>query len=209
MKPPPMSAGKRKSAFYDSPMKKKSKTKSNSYGGQQAQRRVSGPRYVVMRYKALGGSIDLSGQNLVASAGVLEISGTSAYSLNESIRIHHVRVLGKPPQGATDITEVAVEFTGGGNRGDNDRVVNSSNNPNIAPRLYVRPSRFATASDWVNNQVTDNMCSISCPAGSIVEIGMMVTAPEEGQNLTSFTIANGSAGRFNYLRPSNQLSVIA
>ena len=204
-------AGKRK-ITSSSPMSGSrlgKRSKSNSFGGQLTQRRVSGPRYVVMRYKALGGSIDLSGQNLVASAGVLEISATSAYALNESIRIHHVRVLGKPPQGATDITEVAVEFTGGGNRGDNDRVVNSSNNPNIAPRVYVRPSRYATASDWVNNNVTDNMCSISCPAGSIVEIGMMVTSPEEGQTLSTVSISGGTGGVFNYLKPSNQLEVIA
>jgi len=204
---PPL-AGKRKtSAFHDSPMKKK--PKAASYSGQQAQRRVSGPRYMLMRYKALGGLITLPAQNLVYSCGIVETNQTNAYSLNESIRIHHIRVLGKPPQGATDISEVAVEFAGGDNRGDNDRVVNSSNNPNIAPRLYVKPSRYATASDWVNHGVTSTMATIQAPAGSIIEIGMMVTGYEEGSTMKALTVSGGSAGRFNYLRPSNQLEVIA
>jgi len=204
-------AGKRKitssSPLSGSPLGKRSKSK--TFGGQQAQRRVSGPRYMLQRYKALGGLITLPAQNLVYSCGIVETNTTNAYSLNECIRIHHIRVLGKPPQGATDIAEVAVEFAGGNNRGDNDRVVNSSNNPNIAPRLYVKPSRYSTASDWVNHGVTDSMATIQAPAGSIVEIGLMVTGYEEGTTMKSLTVSGGAPGRFNYLRPSNQLEVIA
>ena len=63
-------AGKRKitssSPLSGSRLGMGKRSKSNSFGGQLTQRRVSGPRYVLMRYKALGGAIQLSGQDLVA-----------------------------------------------------------------------------------------------------------------------------------------------
>lgn len=178
--------------------------------GQQVQRRVSGPMYKVFRFKVLAeNKIDLSGQSLVAAAGIVEFSATVARFINDCIRVHHVRILGKPPQGASDIAAVSVEFSGGLNRGDNDRVVNSSNNPNIAPRVYAKPSRYSTASDWVNQSVTDTLVSFTAPIGSIVEIGMHVTGPEDGQALQTVSITGGTLGRFNYLRPSTDLAVIA
>ena len=182
----------------------------SSASGQQVQRRVSGPVYKVFRFKVLAANrIALSGQSLVAAAGIVEFSTTVARYVNDCIRVHHIRILGKPPQGASDISAVSVEFGGGNNRGDNDRVVNSSNNPNIAPRVYVKPSRYSTASDWVNANVTDDIVYFTAPIGSIVEIGMHVTGPEDGTTLGTVSISGGSIGRFNYLRPSTDLAVIA
>lgn len=199
-------AGKRPASAMYGPAKK---SKTIAYG-QQRQRRISGPHYKLFRYKVNAtGVYNISGDRLVAACGIVETSATNAYRLKESVRITHVRILGKPPQGSTDIAEVAVEFAGGSNRGDNDRVVNSSNNPNIAPRVYAKPSKYATASDWINGNVTDTMFKVDVNAGSILEIGLSVMDPEDGQALGSVTISGGTPGNFNYLSLDTNLVVIA
>lgn len=173
------------------------------------QRRISGPTYMKLRF-TVGAetSISLSPADLLSSCGVITYSGTQSYRIYEAIRVQYAKIIGAPPS-ANNLNTVRLEFLGGDNRGANDLLINTSNNPQVSPMVYGKPSRYATASDWANSAVTNGFIVILAPVNSVLEIGVWVNR-YENQNPVSIQTGSGfTPGQFRYIAPSTNLSMIA
>lgn len=180
-----------------------------SQSGAMRQRRVSGPVYMKLRYQVLSETqVGISPAELLSACGVICTSTTSAARIFEAVRVHYAKIYGAPPT-AGNTTTARMEFLGGNNRGANDLLINTSNNPQVCPMIYGKPSRYATASDWANSSVADNFILALAPANSIIEIGVWVNRYENG-NAVSVQAATGlTVGEFRYLAPDTNLAIIA
>lgn len=167
------------------------------------QRHISGPTFHKIRIGVTQtGTFNFRGDYLLAAAGVVSTSTGSAYTLNESARVTYCRVIGVPPT-AGSISTVKLEFQGGNTSvtGSRDLIVNSSNNPITAPTIYAKPKPTSQSSSWFNNSVFGNLISVEAPTNTIIEIGMLVMAPEQGHNLSVTTVVGTPfAGNYRFYR---------
>lgn len=178
-------------------------TNSTSGAGQLSQRHISGPTFHKIRIQVTQtGTFNFRGDYLLAAAGVVSTSTGSAYTLNESARVTYCRVIGVPPATGA-ISTVKLEFQGGNTSvtGSRDLIVNSSNNPITAPTIYAKPKATSQSSNWFNNSVFGNLISVEAPTNTIIEIGLLVMAPEQGHNLAVTTVVGTPfAGNYRFYR---------
>lgn len=179
-----------------------------STNGAMRQRRISGPVYQKLRFRVTSESqVNISPADLLSSCGVVAFSSGSAYRIFEAIRVQYAKIYGAPPA-AGDSNTIKLEFLGGENRGANDLLINTSNNPNVCPMIYGKPSRYATASDWANAGVTSSFITLLAPVNSILEVGVWVNRYED-TNSCSVQTGSFTAGQFRYIAPDTQLQMIA
>lgn len=165
-----------------------------------------------MRFKVVSDSqISISPSDLLASAGCITKSSTEAYRIFEAVRIKYAKLVGAPPT-AGNTSTVKMEFLGGNNRTNNDLLINTSNNPQICPSVYGKPSRYADASDWGNaGLVGQSFLTLLAPTNSILEIGVMLNRYEDNNEVSVFTVGlpTFTAGQFQYVVPDAGLEILA
>lgn len=177
--------------------------------GALRQRRISGPVYMKLRYRVTEeNQIAISPADLLSACGCIAYSGTQAYRIFEAIRVQYAKLVGTPPTSG-NINTVRMEFVGGENRGNNNEMINSSNNSLVAPQLYGKPSRYSTASDWANSAVTASFIAAIAPVNSILEVGVWVNKYESNNDCSIQTGTGFTPGKFYYISPDANLEPIA
>lgn len=181
----------------------------NLQSGVQAQRNLRPARYILIRYRFDNAiSSAFSPFTLIQGAGCFSINTTQAKAIGESLRIHHVKLIGAPPS-AGSATEVAVEFRSGDQHAPAQPFTNSSNNTNVNPTVYVKPPKFSDSADWQLGTKTDQLLYVAGPTNTIMEIGMWVRNHANGGAGTTFvTPSTVNADYVYYFPPNANITII-
>lgn len=174
-----------------------------------SQRNISGPRFIKLRYAVnFTGTISVDGIDILGACGAMSISTSQASTIYTRARIHYVSLIGTPPQPG-QINEAKLEFGTSHNSQamSRDVIVNSSNNPNVGPKLYAKPRTGVPASDWFSSALP-NIMSINAPINSILEIGVSVMDYEPGATTQYFTGSFTSAGIYLKKSPDTNLQLL-
>lgn len=173
------------------------------------QRNISGPRFMKIRYGVnFTGIISVDGIDLIGACGAISISSTVAATLFTRAKIHYATLIGTPPQPG-QINEAKMEFGSGAfaSTASRDIICNSSNNPNVGPKLYGKPRKGTPASDFFSTSTT-NILSIRAPINSILEIGISVVDYEPGVTASTYAGSFGSAGIYHKKSPDTNLQLL-
>lgn len=173
------------------------------------QRNISGPRFIKLRYAVnFTGTISVDGIDILGACGAMSISTSQAATIYTRARLHYVNIVGTPPS-AGQINEAKMEFgTGGATQTmSRDVIVNSSNNPNVGPKVHGKP-RFGTPAHDFFSAALPNILSIQAPINSILEIGVSVMDYEPGATVQLFSGSFSSAGIFVKKSPDTNLQLL-
>lgn len=158
--------------------------------GTLVQRHVSGPTFHKLRMQTTAaGTFTFRGDYLLAGCGVVSTAVNTALILNKAARVTYCKVIGAPPI-AGQISTARLEFAGGNNSttSSRDLIVNSSNNPITGPTCYGVPKPTSQSSDYFDNSTFGPLVQVEVGANAIIEIGLMVMKPEQGETLGTATV---------------------
>lgn len=175
-----------------------------------AQRNMSGPRFMKVRYSVNStGTISIDGVDLIAACGSVTLSTTAAATIYTRAKIMYCSLIGTPPT-AGQINEAKLEF-GFANfsvQSSRDLMVNSSNNPNVGPKIYGKPRKGTPAGEFFSS-TTANLISLTAPINSIVEVGLQVVDYEPGATVQTYTGSFTSSGTYLKRSPDTDLTLIS
>lgn len=154
-------------------------------------------------------TISLDGIDLIAACGSITLSTTAAATIYTRAKILYASLIGSPPL-AGQINEAKMEF-GYANfsvQSSRDLIVNSSNNPNVGPKIYAKPRKGVPAGEFFS-PTTANLISLTAPVNSILEVGLQVVDYEPGVSVQTYTGSFTSSGTYLKRSPDTDLTLIS
>lgn len=188
---------------------KRTKSRAKIANSGLMQRSVSGPRFMKLRYSVNStNTISIDGIDIIGAAGSMTISTTAAATIYTRAKIVYATLIGTPPA-AGSINQAKLEF-GYANfsvQASRDLMVNSSNNPNVGPKLYAKPRKGTPAGEFFSS-TTANLISLAAPINSILEVGVQVVDYEPGATVQTYTGSFTSSGTYLKRSPDTNLTLL-
>lgn len=174
----------------NNPLGRKAPLMRQKGSGTMVQRHVSGPTFHKIRMQTTAaGSFHFRGDYLLAACGVVSHGTGAALILSKAARVTYCKVIGAPPI-AGQISTVRLEFAAGNNSTTSarDLVVNTSNNPQTGATAYAVPKQNSQSSDFFDSSTFGPIISVEAGANTIIEVGLLVMKPEQGESLAIATV---------------------
>jgi hypothetical protein len=133
---------------------------------------------------------------LCSAGGICTVSNTTIVSYFYAVRIKRIKIWTVTATAGTAAT-CSVEWQGQTNT-PNMEVSDTSINTAVPARLNAVPPRNSLASFW-GNSITGQLCILTCPVGSIVDILLELIACDGEANYSYTTIATGTVGQVYYV----------
>lgn len=156
----------------------------------------------IIRYTATAAAVEkvITSTNL-GDTWLFASSAVAGFQMAEVVKLRAIEVWGGPPAALTPVT-VSVDWTGNnvGAIGNDVRVSDTSIGATRVAHIRTSPSKTSQLSQWQNAAGGVTMFSLSCPAGSVIDLHLSFVLRDDGTAQALAAALVGATVGANYIR---------
>jgi hypothetical protein len=144
--------------------------------------------------------VTCTGYELGAACGVMAATSTTAYSICQSVKVNKVEMWSPPAsQGAASTCSVLWTSAGGTVFTSNMEISDTTVSTAFPAHVESRPPVRSLAADWIQVLSTsENVFSITCPSGTIIDVYLTAILADASSAPTAVTVAGATVGVLYY-----------